>query len=84
MSALTIDTLEVSRELQEAGLDARQAEGVSQAIRKAQEQNLGELATRGDLKATIELAEQRIIIRLGGLMIALFGLGVAWFELRGG
>ena len=43
-------------------------------------QQQDELAIRVDLR---EL-RQDIIIRLGGLMIALFGLAVAWFELRDG
>jgi len=80
MTALTIDTLEVSRELQEAGLDIRQAEGVSQAIRKAQEQNLGELATKADIKAEVTRLEGEI--RLNRWMLGILLAGVASLILK--
>ena len=60
-----------------AGADEEKARRAAEAMHRQQQD---ELATRADLR---EL-RQDIIIRLGGLMIALFGLAVAWFELRGG
>jgi len=36
------------------------------------------------LETKLEHVEERLLVRLGGLMIALFGIAVAWFELRSG
>ena len=64
-------------------LGERQAEGVTQAIRTAQDAHLQELATKKDL-LEVKMDIKNATITLGALMIGLFGLAIAWFELRGG
>jgi len=87
MTAFTFDTHAAVRGLIEAGLDERQAEAVTAVVRNAQDAHLQELATKEDLlrlETKLEHVEERLLVRLGGLMIALFGIAVAWFELRSG
>ncbi|MBF0340708.1 MAG: DUF1640 domain-containing protein [Magnetococcales bacterium] len=80
MTAITFDTLKFVRRLRDAGVDEKQAEAFSEAIKEVQESQLKELATKGDLallKADLRDLEYRMTIRLGGLMIAGFSaLGV--------
>lgn len=51
MTAITFDTLEFSKTLQNAGMEQRQAEALAQAQRRAFEQMVTtkELATKSDL-----------------------------------
>ena len=87
MSALTFDTLSIARGLEEGGLSKQQAEAVTTAIRKAQDAHLDELATKGDIKRLehkVEFSEQRLLLRLGSLIIGIAGLMIAYLELRGG
>jgi len=79
MTALTFDTLKVTRSLTDAGIPEKHAEAMTSAIKEAQDSHLQELATKKDM----ELLEQRLLVRLGGLVIAVGGLIIAWMELRG-
>ena len=70
MSAGLLNTYQAVKTLKQAGVDERQAE----AIVNIMNDSIGEnLATRNDLK----LMEQRLTIRLGGLMIAMSSLVIA-------
>lgn len=86
MSTATIafDTLRFVRRLRDAGVEERQAEAFSEALREVQDSQLKELATQGDIaairsdmrdiKSEMRELEYRLTIKLGGLMIAGFGL----------
>ena len=49
MTASTFDTLTAARDLEEAGVERRQAEAIASAIRNGQ----GELATKADLETAV-------------------------------
>lgn len=63
MSDIQFDTLEAARDLKAAGLEEAHAEAIVSTMRRAVSENL---ATKADLAAL----EQRITIRLGGLIVA--------------
>ncbi len=63
MSDIQFDTLEAARDLKAAGLTEAHAEAIVSTMRRAVSENL---ATKADLAAL----EQRITIRLGGLIVA--------------
>lgn len=70
MSAtVAFDTLKFVRRLRDAGVDEKQAEAFSEAIREVQDSQLQELTTKGDLREM----EARIMgeIRLNRWMLAL-------------
>ncbi|MBF0134964.1 MAG: CCDC90 family protein [Magnetococcus sp. DMHC-1] len=72
---VTFDTLEFVEELKASGFDEVQAKGMVGALKKVHEAQLKELATKGDvatLRTDMRELEYRIIIRLGGIMIAGF------------
>lgn len=76
MSALTFDTLKFARRLKEAGMDARLAEEQAEALATQADM----LATRNDLfllrkdlEHEIKLLEQRLIIKLGAMMVVAVG-----------
>ena len=50
MTAITFDTLKFVRRLRDAGVDEKQAEAFSEAIREVQESQLKDLAVKGDLR----------------------------------
>jgi F0F1-type ATP synthase membrane subunit b/b' len=54
MSALTFDTLKFANRLKTAGVPSVQAEAEADALAEVLETNLGELATKEDLRATKE------------------------------
>ncbi|MBF0340709.1 MAG: DUF1640 domain-containing protein [Magnetococcales bacterium] len=70
MTVIAFDTLAFVEELKASGFDDAQAKGMVGALKKVQDAQMQELSTKADLR---EL-EYRIIIRLGGLMIAGFGI----------
>ena len=63
MSDIQFDTLGAARDLKAAGLEEAHAEAIVATMRRAVGENL---ATKADLAAL----EQRITIRLGGLIVA--------------
>ena len=77
MSLSLLNTYQAVKTLKQAGVDERQAE----AIVNIMNDGIGEnLATKGDLKSLgqeMKLMEQRLTIRLGGLMIAMSSLVIA-------
>jgi len=86
--AITFDTLEYVNELKAADVPDRQAEAQAKAMRRVLDTALADhasaLATKGDLRE-LELRlrsdmlamENRLLIKLGAMMVALFGLASA-------
>ncbi|MBF0436584.1 MAG: DUF1640 domain-containing protein [Magnetococcales bacterium] len=83
MTTATFDTLEFVEELKASGFDDAQAKGMVGALKKVQESQLNDLATKGDItvlksemreiRAEMRELEYRLTFKLGGLMIAGFG-----------
>ena len=84
MVAITFDTLKYANRLKAAGAESRIAEAEAEALAEVFELNLKEVATRDDLKQMEERLnekmdarflqlEQRMIIKLGGLMVVAIG-----------
>lgn len=63
--AMLFDTLEASRQLQEAGFPERQANAIVTAFTSG---ILGDVATKEDLAALEERLEQRLTIRFGAMV----------------
>ena len=85
MVAITFDTLKYANRLKAAGVESRIAEAEAEALAEVFELNLKEVATREDLKQMEERLnekmdarfiqmEQRMIIKLGGLMVVAIGV----------
>ena len=85
MVAITFDTLKYANRLKAAGAESRIAEAEAEALAEVFELNLKEVATREDLKqmedrlnekmdARFLQLEQRMIIKLGGLMVVAIGV----------
>jgi len=84
MTVLSFDTLKFARRLQAAGMDARLAEEQAEALAEALEANLQELATKADiadLRKEMLLLEQRLIIKLGSMLVVAVGMVVALVKL---
>jgi hypothetical protein len=84
MAAITFDTLKYANRLKAAGAEPKVAEAEAEALAEVFELNLNEIATREDLKhmeerlnerleARLLQLEQRMIIKLGGLMVVAIG-----------
>ncbi|MDP3876379.1 MAG: DUF1640 domain-containing protein [Methylobacter sp.] len=86
MAAITFDTLKYANKLKAAGAESQiaEAEAEAEALAEVFELNLKEVATREDLKhmedrlnerldARLLQLEQRMIIKLGGLMVVAIG-----------
>ena len=86
MAAITFDTLKYANKLKAAGAASRiaEAEAEAEALAEVFELNLKDVATREDLKqmeerlnerldARLLQLEQRMIIKLGGLMVVAIG-----------
>ena len=82
MTTITFDTHKFVRKLRTAGFDEGQAEAVAEAFSEAQSE--AELATRADIvgvrrdiddvRRDMREMEQRLIIKLGGLIA--FAIGI--------
>lgn len=84
MTALTFDTLKFARRLQAAGMDARLAEEQAEAMAEVLQTNLEQLATKADiaeLRKDMQLMEQRIIMKLGSMMVVAVGVVAALVKL---
>lgn len=82
MASITFDTHKFVRTLKAAGVPESQAEAISDAFKEAQGE--AELATKydiNDLKRDMHDMEQRLIIRLGGLIAVAIGLVAALVKL---
>jgi hypothetical protein len=84
MAAITFDTLKYANRLKAAGAEPKIAEAEAEALAEVFGLNLNEVATRDDLKhmeerlnerleARLLQLEQRMIIKLGGLMVVAIG-----------
>jgi len=84
MAAITFDTLKYANRLKAAGAEPKVAEAEAEALAEVFELHLNEIATREDLKhmeerlnerleARLLQLEQRMIIKLGGLMVVAIG-----------
>jgi D-arabinose 1-dehydrogenase-like Zn-dependent alcohol dehydrogenase len=70
MTAITFDTLKFANKLKAAGVPAQQAEAEAEALSDVFEANLNELVTKETLQQELHLLEQRMTIKLGGMMTA--------------
>lgn len=68
MTAITFDTLKFANKLKAAGVPAQQAEAEAEALSDVFEANLNELVTKQTLQQELSLLEQRMTIKLGGMM----------------
>jgi len=81
MNAVAFDTLKYANTLKEAGVDAKQAEAQAKALSEVMEVNLKDLVTKGDLKQELTQLEQRMTIKLGGMLVVAIGAIVALTKL---
>jgi len=88
MAAITFDTLKFANTLKEAGVPPAQAEAEATALSELLEVNLKELVSKEDLTHEVELLrrdmrdmEQRLVIKLGGLMAFSIGIVAALVKL---
>lgn len=92
MGTVTFDTLKFANTLKEAGVPPAQAEAEATALSEVLEINLRDLATKEDLHREIESlrrdmdarfiqTEQRLVIKLGGLMAFSIGIVAALVKL---
>jgi len=68
MTAITFNTLKFANKLKAAGVPAQQAEAEAEALSDVFEANLNELVTKETLQQELSLLEQRMTIKLGGMM----------------
>lgn len=71
MTAVPFDTLKLARKLEGAGFPAKQAGDTAEALAEAMAG--AELATKADLRDL----EQRLTIRLGGMLVVATGVLLA-------
>ncbi|MGZ4977486.1 MAG: DUF1640 domain-containing protein [Methylobacter sp.] len=82
MTTITFDTHKFIRTLKDAGIPENQAEAISEAIKEAHGE--AELATKRDIddvRRDIRESEQRLIIKLGGLIALAIGIVAALVKL---
>jgi hypothetical protein len=77
MNILNFDTLKYAKRLKAAGMDSLLAEEQAAAMAEVLEINLQNLATKSDL----QLLEQRMVIKLGALMVVSIGVLTAILKL---
>ena len=77
MNILNFDTLKYAKRLKAAGMDSLLAEEQAAAMAEVLEINLQNLATKSDL----QLLEQRMVIKLGALMVISIGVLTALLKL---
>ena len=73
------DTLAVLKELEDAGIDRKQARAMAARLHVAADAD--KPVTRPELEAALAAREARIVWRLTGAMVAVAGLAVAAVEL---
>ena len=74
---MPFDTLKLARRLESAGFPPQQAGDMAEAIAEA----ISELVTKADLQTAMRDLEQRLTIRLGGMMVVSVGIILAGFKL---
>jgi len=77
MNILNFDTLKYAKRLKAAGMDSLLAEEQAAAMAEVLEINLQNLATKSDLQSL----EQRMVIKLGALMVVNIGVLTAILKL---
>ena len=75
--AMPFDTLKLARQLELAGFPPQQAGDMAEAIAEA----ISELVTKADLQNAMRDLEQRLTIRVGGMMVVAVGVILAGFKL---
>ena len=83
MSA-TLDTLKLAKRFRDAGVPEPHAEVFAEALRETQETGLGNLATKADLellRKDLEALDNRLTIKLGGMMVVAVGVVTAAVKL---
>ncbi len=70
MSVIAFDTLKYAKRLKDSGVPDKQAEAEAEALAEVLEVNLKDLPTKEDLRRDLRELEQRMIIKLGGMMMA--------------
>ncbi len=73
MTAVAFDTLKTARTLEQHGFSREQSEALAEQLAESRTIDLSDLATKHDLA----LLEQRMTIKLGGMLIVLTGLTLA-------
>jgi len=76
MNAITFDTLKYANRLKKAGFTSEQAEEQAGALSEVLEVNLKELSTKADiamLRQEMIQLEQRMTIKLGGMLVVAIG-----------
>jgi hypothetical protein len=81
MSTLTFDTLKFANRLKAAGVPDKQAEAEAEILGEALEVNLQNLVTEDMLRRELLLLEQRITIKLGGIIAVAVGILIAVMRL---
>ena len=80
----SVDTLQVAKDLQAASFTTQQTEALARLLRERQEADLTQLATKGDvaaLRAELVQLEQRLTIKLGGMLALAVGVTTALVKL---
>ncbi|MBU2773342.1 DUF1640 domain-containing protein [Acidithiobacillus ferrooxidans] len=77
MAIITFDTLKFANKLKAAGLPPEQAEAQAEALAEVIEGNVQDLVTKDGLVTSLKDLEQRLIIKLGGMMLVAVGVIVA-------
>jgi hypothetical protein len=72
--SFTFDTLEYTKRLRDAEVPPKPAEALAEALKHALGSSPSSVATKADLEAL----ENRLVIKLGGLMIAVGGVVAAF------
>jgi len=78
MTTVTFDTLKFANRLKAAGVPEKQAEAEAEILAEALEVNAKNLATKEDLV----MLEQRIVIKIGGVIFAATGILMAYMQVR--
>jgi 2-phosphoglycerate kinase len=81
MTTVTFDTLKFANTLKAAGVSSAQAEAEATAISEILEVNLKDLVTKEDLHRELQQLEQRMIIKLGSLLVLALGVFTAIVKL---
>jgi DNA-binding transcriptional regulator YdaS (Cro superfamily) len=74
--SMPFDTLKLARRLEATGFPAQQAGDMAEAIAEA----ISGLVTKADLQTAIRDLEQRLTIRLGGMMVVAVGIILTGFK----
>ncbi len=74
--ATPFDTRKLARPLESAGFPPQQAGDMAEAIAEA----ISELVTKADLQTAVRDLEQRLTIRLGGMMVVAVDIILAGFK----